>query len=268
MSIFNLFKSRIVLIFLIIALGLIYICYEYRSKAYFALSIYIIAVALCIIIKKIISLNYKSKECDSSNYTVSVIMIVEGEDLESFINAIKNLLNQSYPLKEILIINSNSKNLNVYNMAKRIRRQVELFKDSGIKGKIDLGYIRSYPDIIIKRLAGSEGRKSAESWGITRSTGDLILACQDNISLENTKVENLIKYFEEPAVSAIIGNIKLSADKSHKLIEIFSKFNNKTSYLNIKLKSKVFNIIFGDLSLRCYRKEILLNNIKSKSEAL
>lgn len=78
----------------------------------------------------------------------------------------------------------------------------------------------------------------------------------------------MIKYFEEPAVSSIIGNIKLSTDKSHKLIEIFSKLNNKTSYLNIKLKSKIFNIIFGDVSLRCYRKEILLNNLKSKSEAL
>lgn len=166
MSIFNLFKNRIVLIFLIIALGLIYICYEFRSKAYFALIIYIIAVVLYIIIKKIISLSYKRKECASYNYTVSVIMIVEGEDLESFIDTIKNLLNQSYPLKEILIINFNSKNLNIYNMAKRIRRQIELFKDSGIKGEIDLGYIKSYPDIIIKRLAGSEGKKVQNIGGL------------------------------------------------------------------------------------------------------
>ncbi|SCK04460.1 Glycosyl transferase family 2 [uncultured Clostridium sp.] len=268
MSISNLFKNRIVLIFLIIALGLIYICYEFRSKAYFALSIYIIAVVLYIFIKKIIYLNYKSKECNLFKYTVSAIMIVEGEDLESFINSIKSLLNQSYPLKEILIINSNSKNLNIYNMAKRIRRQIELFKESGIKGEIDLGYIRSYPEIIIKRIAGSEGRKIAESWGITRSTGDLILACPNNTLLENTKVEEIIKCFEESAVSVIVGNMKLSADEFYKWIKIFSKLINETKYLNTKLKSKICNVFLGDISIRCYRKEILLNKIKCKNKAL
>lgn len=211
---------------------------------------------------------FKNKEYYSFNYTVSVIMIVEDDDLESFTNAIKNLLNQSYPLKEILIINRNSKNLNIYNMAKRIRRQIELFKDSGIKGEIDLGYIRHYPDIIIKRLVGYKGRESAEYWGVSRSTGKLILDYSHNSSLENKKVEKLIKCFEESDISAIIGNIKLNADEFYKWIGIFSKLKNKTIYLNIKLVSKILNIIFGDIYLRCYKKEVLLNNLKSKSEAL
>lgn len=262
MGIFNLWKSIRIVMFFIVALGLIYICYEFGPKAYFALIIYIIAIVFYIMIKRIIFGKYESKEEDSSNYKVSVTMIIEGEDSESFINSIKGLLNQSYPLKEILIININSKNLNIYNTAKRIRKQVELFEESGIKGEIDLGDVKTCPDIIIKRLVGSEGRKSAESWGVTRSTGDLILSCDSNSVLDNSTIEELINHFKDSSISAIIGNMKICEKYSYKLLKIFFKFKNETSYLSAKLKYKICNIIFGDISLSCYRKKTLLNNIK------
>lgn len=268
MSIFNLFKNRISLIFLIIALGLIYTCYEFRSRAYFALSIYIIVLVLYIIIKRIVLSYCDAKKYNSFKCTISVVMVVEGEDLESFINSIKSLLNQSYPLKEILIINSNSKNLNIYNTAKKIRRQIELFKESGIRGGIDLGDIRSFPDIIIKRITEIEGEKNPESWGITRSTGDLILACPNNISLENTKLEKIVKCFDEQSVSAIVGNMKLGTDRAYRWIKIFSKLKKEKSCVKSNLKLKICNIFLGDISLRCYKKEILLNNIKGKNKAL
>lgn len=186
---------------IIIALGLLYMCSTFGSKAYFTLSSYLVILLLYIVIKKVISFSYKSRDYDLLQYSVSVVIVVEGEDSEALVRLVKNLLNQDYPLKEILIININSKNLNIYYMAKKIRKQIELFKESGIKGEIDLGDIKSCPEIIIKKTSRNEDKSSAETWGFTRSTGNIVLICNNNSIIDNDGIKQLIKSVEDSFAS-------------------------------------------------------------------
>lgn len=253
------------MIFIIIALGLIYISSRFGSKAYFALSFYIAAMLLYMIIKKVISFSYEVKDYDLYTYSVSVVTVVEDQNLKPLVTTIKSLLNQEYPLKEIIIINSNSKNLNIYNMVKRIRKQVELFQESGIKGGIDLGDIKSCPDIIIKRLVEEE-RRIAEVWGFTRSTGDIILTCEPNSIINKEGIKELIKPFEDSSVSAVTGNVKIDNKECCKFLKILSKIREENNHQNLKIQSKLGNVFFCDSSLSCYRREVILNNIKNYVE--
>lgn len=86
-------------------------------------------------------------------------------------------------------------------MAKKIRKQIELFKESGIKGEIDLGDIKSCPEIIIKKTSRNEDKSSAETWGFTRSTGNIVLICNNNSIIDNDGIKQLIKSVEDSFAS-------------------------------------------------------------------
>lgn len=251
----------IITTYIIIALGLLYICSEVGSKAYFALSFYGVLLLLYLIIKKVIYYSYNIEEYNVHNYTVSAIMIIENENLKTLVLAIKSLLNQDYPLKELFIIDTASKNLNIYRLVTKIKKQIELFEESKIKGEIDLGDLKFFPDIIIRRIDRNIEKKEAEAWGFRRCTGDIVLTCRSKDLIGKEDVKELVNVFSKSNVPAITGKVNIVSKEKYKLINWLFTSNEDSISLNIKIQSHTSNIFCCDSVLRCYRREVILNNI-------
>lgn len=144
------------------------------------------------------------------SYTVTVIIPVYKPD-EKFRKLMKGLKRQTYPIKEILIMNT----------------EEEFWKDAWIQG------IENVRVEHLKKEEFDHGGTRARAAAV--STGNiLVFFTQDAVPADEHVVEELVKAFHDPKVGAAYG--RQLADKDCRLIEKYTRSFNYPAKSSVKSK--------------------------------
>ena len=104
--------------------------------------------------------------------------------------SIKAAISNSYPNKEIIVIDDASKD-DTYKIAKKYA---------------DSGQIR-----LLHRTTGSGSKAAALNYGAQFATGDLVLCMDGDTILDKNAISNAINKFDDTQVHAVSGNVKIKS---------------------------------------------------------
>lgn len=150
--------------------------------------------------KKIISQGTNMQREDlERNFLVSVIVPAWNEEV-GIINSIKSLLKNNYNNLEIIVVDDGSTD----NTAKIVRE----FKRKELSQFIEEGKTFKF----ISKKNGGKG--SALNAGIKASIGDIIVTMDADTEFETDAIYNAVKYFGNDEIDAVVGNVKVSANKN------------------------------------------------------
>ena len=135
---------------------------------------------------------FRKKEIMSKlNLNKKLTIMIPAYNEESGIEeSIKAAVGNSYPNKEVIVIDDASKD-NTFKIAKKYA---------------DKGLIR-----LLHRETGSGSKAAALNYGAKFATGDLILCMDGDTILDKNAVLNAIHKFNDDEVSAISGNVKIKS---------------------------------------------------------
>jgi len=248
---------RILLFFLIGAIiGIWYVwsfydiklVYDSFQNTFFKFSIIAVAFFTFLVIFRyvafiffsIIKTAQKTAEFDLVNKNfkprVTIIVPAYNEDV-TIATSIKSLVHQTYKNLEIIIMDDGSKD-NTYKIAKKF--------EGVFKGKT------------IKVLTKKNGGKSrALNFAIERSSGEFIMCVDADSKLEPDAVALMVKYFQDPEISAVAGSVFVSNRtniltklQALEYIEGLNMVRNGQAFL------KLVNIIPGPIGM--FRKSDIL----------
>lgn len=172
---------------------------------------------------------------EQSNLKATIIIPCynEGKTLK---NCVDGLIKQTYSNYEIIIIDDGSKD-NTFAVAKKLECQ--------------------YPNLIKAYTKANAGKASALNYGISKSTGEIIIGLDaDSIFLSNT-LKILMNSFSDEKVAAVGGNVKVS--NRNKILSLHQEVEY-ISGLNIQRRSfaeiNCIQIISG--AIGAFRKDCLI----------
>lgn len=150
------------------------------------------------------------------SYTVTVIIPVYKPD-EKFRKLMKGLKRQTYPIKEILIMNT----------------EEEFWKDAWIQGMENVRVEH------LKKEEFDHGGTRARAAAV--STGNiLVFFTQDAVPADEHVVEELVKAFHDPKVGAAYG--RQLADKDCSIIEKYTRSFNYPAKSSVKSKDDLSDL--------------------------
>ncbi len=167
-------------------------------------------------IKKLIRIK-KYSALKDYNPKVSIIVPAWNEGV-GIISTVESILANTYQNLEVVIINDGSTD-NSHNIIKEFLGKIT---NKEKRGKI------------IYLIQPNSGKGKALNKGIKKSTGQLILTCDADSILEKNAVENLIKYYIDTKIMAVVGNVKVTNTSTPtgimQRIEYLFSFYNKRAH--------------------------------------
>lgn len=134
---------------------------------------------------------------------VSIIIPAWNEEV-GIIGTLKTILQSTYTNLEIVVINDGSTD----DSDRKIREFIAAYErehpSSQSENRIEILY----------RYKENEGKGSSLNYAITLSSGDIIVSIDADCMLESRTIENFVTYFEDPAVMAAVGNVKIGNTQS------------------------------------------------------
>jgi len=186
-------------IFLILLLGVV--LYKFLADFYTINNIFVkIGIGIILTFTSIVILRYmfllffsmlkiifktsdKKKKIENYNKKISVIIPAYNEEAV-IAQSIKSLLNQSYPNKEIIIVDDGSTD-KTYKIANQFT---------------------IYPEVkVLTKL--NEGKAKAINYGINHSSGELIMVVDADSKLEKNAMQLMANYFNDPQIAAVAGSV-------------------------------------------------------------
>ena len=186
-------------IFLILLLGIV--LYKFLADFYTINNILVkIGVGIILIFTSIIILRYmfllffsmlkiifktSDEKKKTENYNKKISIIIPAYNEETVIaQSIKSLLNQSYPNKEIIVVDDGSKD-KTYKIANQFT---------------------IYPEVKVLTKP-NEGKAKAINYGINHSSGELIMVVDADSKLEKNAIQLMANYFNDPQIAAVAGSV-------------------------------------------------------------
>lgn len=128
------------------------------------------------------------------NPCVSVIIPAwnEGVGIQTTIGSV---LAATYNNIEIIVVNDGSKDDTEKKVKELIRKQKSVLSN----GKIIKYFYQP-----------NSGKGTALNLGIKKSTGEIILTMDADSAHDSKTIENLVKYFQDPTIDAVVGNVKVA----------------------------------------------------------
>lgn len=151
---------------------------------------------------------------DGYNPLVSVIVPAWNEEV-GIIKTIESIAANTYKNLEIVVVNDGSTD-NSDIAIKKFKKQARLGKK-------------------LKYLHQENGGKGvALNNGIKKAKGDIILTCDADSQLDKNAVANLVAYYADPQIQAVVGNVKVSNNTTltghMQQIEYLFSFYNKRAH--------------------------------------
>jgi len=186
-------------IFLILLLGVV--LYKFLADFYTINNILVkIGIGIILIFTSIVILRYmfllffsmlkiifktSDEKKKTENYNKKISVIIPAYNEEAVIaQSIKSLLNQSYPNKEIIIVDDGSKD-KTYKIANQFT---------------------IYPEVKVLTKP-NEGKAKAINYGINHSSGELIMVVDADSKLEKNAMQLMANYFNDPQIAAVAGSV-------------------------------------------------------------
>lgn len=138
---------------------------------------------------------------------VSVIVPAWNEEV-GVIKTINTILDNTYNNIELVVVNDGSTD----NTSQKVHEFIALNCDKS--GRAITG--RSFDNKIINFIDNKTngGKGVALNDGIKAAKGEIILTVDSDSALDKDAITNLVKYFEDPSIDGVVGNVKVANERS------------------------------------------------------
>lgn len=130
---------------------------------------------------------------------VSVIIPAWNEEV-GIIGTIESVVANTYGSIEIVVVNDGSTDAT----DEKVISYVKKFEERGAHDGKEIVYL--YKE--------NGGKGTALNYAIKRSRGDIVITIDADSIADKYMVERIVAYFEDPAVDAVVGNVKVAGDIS------------------------------------------------------
>ncbi|MBS3070677.1 glycosyltransferase [Candidatus Pacearchaeota archaeon] len=146
-------------------------------------------------------------------------------------------INECYGKKQIIVIDDGSKSKESYNQLKKLKEEISF-------------------ELI--RYDKNKGKRYAQSIGVKKAEGDIIITVDSDTILDKLAIINLIKPFSDKKIGATTGQVRVLNRNENLLTKMQSAryFNAFNFERNSQSKFSALTCLSGPIS--AYRKEILL----------
>jgi poly-beta-1,6-N-acetyl-D-glucosamine synthase len=141
----------------------------------------------------------KADGVDNFEPLVSVIIPAWNEEV-GILKTIKSVLSNDYENIEIVVVNDGSTD----NSDRIIKDFIKYLKINNIPGNDTITYI--YKE--------NGGKGPALNTGIEHCRGDIILTMDADSAIESNGISNLVKYYADSEIMAVVGNVKVASNNT------------------------------------------------------
>ena len=150
---------------------------------------------------------------------ISVIVPAWNEEV-GIIKTIDSIIDNGYNNLELIIVNDGSTDKTEIV----VKRRLELIKQT-----------RSHPELRALCITQKNaGKGVALNAGVRRATGDIVLTVDADSALKSGALKNLVKYYLDPEVMAVVGNVEVANTKTliglAQHLEYYFGFYNKRAH--------------------------------------
>lgn len=251
-------SRKILVIILVICLVIIIIAFHFHIQLWHVDHVTIITFLSLpfgyLLLKVVLSFFYRPVNFPVTTgenaypFTVSAIMPCYNESAESVMSAIKSLLSQTYPLKEIFFIDDGSPEPVAFDVVTDFIRRYN-------------GHYHG-TKLVAHRLIENKGKVCAQTWGFGYASSDLIMAVDSDGVIAPNGVEELIKVFaKDDKVGSVVGYVA-ARNVGEKFITTVQDINYSGAFSIGRAAQSVLNSVVvcsGALSL--HRRQVVIDHL-------
>lgn len=197
---------------------------------------------------------------------VSVVIPSFNEKPDSVLRTIQCLIDQDYPVSEIIFVDDGSNDPSAYEAVKQLAEEVNGARleaaavlEMGLKARYH--WAKDLPEIIVHRFNKNQGKRAAQLWGFKRATGDFLMTVDSDGYIYPDAVRELLKPFHDPKVTAVCGHIN-ARNKDDNFVTRLQDILYESAFRVGRAAMSVTNAVLvcsGALSM--YRREVIMNNL-------
>lgn len=125
---------------------------------------------------------------------VSIVIPAWNEEV-GIVTTIKSALNNTYNIIEVVVVNDGSSD----QTEKRVLDFIKVYKRKSLRGKT-----------VVYKYQENSGKGAALNTGIRISTGEIVVTMDADSAHDRDAVKNIVAYFQDPSVDALVGNVKVA----------------------------------------------------------
>jgi hyaluronan synthase len=250
---FRLLKQIIVVLLFLVEIT---IMLNINFKATKTIEYYIGAFAtvsfIYLTLKLVLSFFYKpATEEPKREYKVSAVIPSYNESADSVKKTIECLLEQDYPLHEIIFIDDGSSDPQAFKEVQKMEKEIQERILSG----------ECLPNIITHKFKKNRGKKKAQAWGFKRSTGDIIMLADSDGYIYPNAVRELLKPFNDEKVTSVVGHINARNVKDNIMTQMQDIMYQGAFRVGRAAQSITNCVLVCSGALSLHRRHVVINNL-------
>ncbi|BCU82867.1 hyaluronan synthase [Polycladomyces abyssicola] len=196
---------------------------------------------------------------------VSVVIPSFNENPDSVLKTIECLIDQDYPVAEIIFVDDGSDDPSAYEAVKRLAEEVNGARLEAAAA-LEMGgaryhWAKDLPEIVVHRFDKNQGKRAAQLWGFKRSTGDFLMIVDSDGYIYPDAIRELLKPFHDPEVTAVCGHIN-ARNRDYNFVTRLQDLLYKSAFRVGRAAMSVTNAVLvcsGALSM--FRRDVVMNNL-------
>jgi hyaluronan synthase len=259
-------KLLVIMIFLMCVIAIAFVNVTAPKTIDFYISLFTSITFLYFLTKMVFSFFYKPSNNEIPHgEKVSVVIPSYNEKTDAVLKTIECLLNEDYPLHEIIFIDDGSTDPSAYYEVKRLAHELEAGKlqvASTSFQNVNLNYVPiMMPKIITHRFEENKGKRFAQAWGFQRATGDKIMIVDSDGYIYPDAVRELLKPFQDEKVLAVTGHVNVRNLKDNLITRLQDILYQSAFRVGRGSQSVTNSVLVCSGAISMFRKDFILRNL-------
>lgn len=243
----KIFYTIISTLVFIVCIGLIgYIGFLRTDSIENIFSIYGWCMVIYLISKTGLSLIYKPCTYAPPNLSVTVVIPVFNEDKKNLLILLEGLEQQTYPVKEIFIVDDGSD---------------EYVLDEVLFDVCNTMTIDFAQKVKIHRLPYNQGKRFAQAYAFENSVGDIFFTMDSDGEIFPNTLYELMRPFRDRSVQAVTGHINARNRTASFLSYLLDMRYDNAFRVERASQSVTGNILVCSGPISCYRRDLVISNL-------
>lgn len=196
--------------------------------------------------KMLFSFIYKPATALPLDYKVDAVIPSYNEDGDGIIETVESVLEQTYPINKVYIIDDGSPDITGYE-------KVKAWLDANPQRK---------DKVVLHRLLPNAGKRHAQAWAFSRSDADVFFTVDSDSYVYPNALYELLRTFTDPQVYAATGHINARNRNENLLTRLIDIRYDNAFRVERAAQSVTGNILTCSGPLSIYRREVVMDNLE------
>jgi hyaluronan synthase len=248
--------------------GMVYVNLNAKAEWDFYLGIYGSVMVTYLLLKMMLSFFYRPEVREPlPGLKVSVVVPSYNEKPDAVVKTVESLLEQDYPVHEIIFVDDGSKDTSGYEAIKKLAAEIDVWKEVAAtvadtdKRNVWFKPFLEYPEIIVHRYEKNRGKRHAQAYGFRRATGDLIMTVDSDGYIYPDAVRELLKPFYDDEVMAVTGHINARNRDDNWFTKLLDMRYDNAFRVERAAQSVTNTVLVCSGPISMYRREVILDNL-------